>query len=877
MRKEQRVSVGHICILFLAFLLVYSPGTAQAADYYVDATNGNNANSGLSWGAAKASIGAAMGLVNGADTINVAAGAYSEKVTFHGSSNNQLLGGYPAGGGVRAPWTNTTIIEGTGLGTGGAMVTVPLNQPNGWTGIVIDGFTIRNGTNATAAQAAGIHSWTTGVTISNCVVENNTGSGAFGIGGIYFFSVVGDSGLAPTLERNIIRNNAGDFAGGLYFEGAGGNTINYNAKMINNLVVGNRSTGNDFNRVAAIAVFYPGQVTITNSTIADNTITGSPATPVSGIWIAGFDASEAGHVIMINSILWHPGGDDVFRAGVTGTFSATFSDIEDAGDTAGTGNFSLDPQFVSALDYHPGSSSPCIDAGTATGAPLIDLDGVARPQGSAVDCGAYELAAVLVPEISVTDSVDPVGDLQIPFGDLTEMTSSDQTVTVTNDGDSDLVISQIAVTNPLAAPFSILNDTCSNQTVAPAANCTLTVRFSPPSPGASADSFDIPSNDGDENPVTISVSGTGISALAPEITVTDSVDPAADLQVPFGDVTETTSSSKTVTVTNDGNVGLLIGQIAVVNPLAAPFSILNDTCSNQTVAPAANCTLTVRFSPPSPGASADSFDIPSNDGDENPVTVSVSGTGTATPPPDSNGDGISDADAIALGLDPNDVDGDTDGDGISDVIEVGVDINNPMDNDGDGVIDALEPGADASNAETASGLQLPSGDSVAITTATGEMLSQVSTAPATGGPGGINFPFGTVSYTTTSPVGGSVTVRMTFSVDLPGNLVIYKVDNANVYTVLPTTIWTQIDARTVDITLTDGDPLTDLDGVNNGSIDDPMGAGGAAQAGIGGGGGGGGGLCSLGPKTASAWMAGDLWLLLVFVLGLGLWRGQSRL
>jgi hypothetical protein len=41
-------------------------------------------------------------------------------------------------------------------------------------------------------------------------------------------------------------------------------------------------------------------------------------------------------------------------------------------------------------------------------------------------------------------------------------------------------------------------------------------------------------------------------------------------------------------------------------------------------------------------------------------------------------------------------------------------------------------------------------------------------------------------------------------------------------------------------------------------------------------GGGGGGLCSLGPKSASAWMAGDLWLLLAFISGLGLWGTRRR-
>ena len=188
---------------------------------------------------------------------------------------------------------------------------------------------------------------------------------------------------------------------------------------------------------------------------------------------------------------------------------------------------------------------------------------------------------------------------------------------------------------------------------------------------------------------------------------------------------------------------------------------------------------------------------------------------------DSNGDGISDADAIALGLDPNDPDGDTDDDTATDVLETGNDPSNPLpvDTDGDGVIDALEPGNTAADASVASGLRLSSGDTVTITAA-GETLSQVSASAVTGGPIGINFPFGSVSYTTTSPVGGSVTARLAFSADLPDLLGLYKEDNG-VFTELPTSIWTLVDAATLDITLTDGDPLTDLDG-RAGFIEDPV-------------------------------------------------------
>jgi hypothetical protein len=201
-----------------------------------------------------------------------------------------------------------------------------------------------------------------------------------------------------------------------------------------------------------------------------------------------------------------------------------------------------------------------------------------------------------------------------------------------------------------------------------------------------------------------------------------------------------------------------------------------------------------------------------------PVTIPV--TVNATGETDSNGDGVTDAQATALGLDPNIASGDTDGDGIPDANEIG-DPNNPTDTDGDGVIDALEAGATASDSSTANGLPLATSGTVEIVS-TGQTLTNVSAGPDTGAPAGISFPFGTVSYTTTSAVGGSVTVRMTFSADLPGSVAVYKVDSGGTYTELPTSVWTKVNSTTLDVTLTDGDPATDLDGIADGSIDDPV-------------------------------------------------------
>src|SRR5512135_2281013 len=237
------------------------------------------------------------------------------------------------------------------------------------------------------------------------------------------------------------------------------------------------------------------------------------------------------------------------------------------------------------------------------------------------------------PAISVTDSVAPATDLSVPFGSVNAGSSTTQTVTVTNSGNAALAVGAIGSTNPLAAPFSIKTDTCSNQAIAPTASCTITVSFAPTSTGSFTDSFNIPSNDPAKNSVTMSVTGTGASVPTAAITVTDSVAPTTDLSVPFGTVIAGSSTTQTVTVKNTGTANLVVGSVGSTNPLAAPFSIKTDACSNQTVLPSASCTLTVAFAPASAGTFTDSFNIPSNDPAKSSVIMNMSGTGGTVPVP----------------------------------------------------------------------------------------------------------------------------------------------------------------------------------------------------------------------------------------------------
>jgi hypothetical protein len=95
------------------------------------------------------------------------------------------------------------------------------------------------------------------------------------------------------------------------------------------------------------------------------------------------------------------------------------------GGSDGTGNISLDPLLIGTLGSNGRirPNSPCINAGTLTGAPNTDIRDVVRPQGGGVDMGAYEL------DDSDGDGISDMWELA-HFGNL-------MTATATSDDDGD--------------------------------------------------------------------------------------------------------------------------------------------------------------------------------------------------------------------------------------------------------------------------------------------------------------------------------------------------------------------------------------------------------------------------------------------------------
>jgi hypothetical protein len=112
------------------------------------------------------------------------------------------------------------------------------------------------------------------------------------------------------------------------------------------------------------------------------------------------------------------------------------------------------------------------------------------------------------PEITVTPLV--VNFKNVPTGTLAK-----RTVTVRNDGFSNLILGTLSTP---ADPFSRVGGTCSNgQVLLPDQACSVVVGFEPAAAGVFESSYDLTSNDANESVVTVTVKGrSGSSDLTGE-------------------------------------------------------------------------------------------------------------------------------------------------------------------------------------------------------------------------------------------------------------------------------------------------------------------------------------------------------------------------
>ena len=196
---------------------------------------------------------------------------------------------------------------------------------------------------------------------------------------------------------------------------------------------------------------------------------------------------------------------------------------------------------------------------------------------------------------------------------LVNTPSADFDFTISNTGGVPTGVPAIALSGSDAAEFVIVSNACT-AVVNPGASCAVRVHFLPTTPGAKSASLGVTATPGGSG--IASLSGTGLG-------------PALLRMVPgtqdFGSVVDGATSSDVVfTISNSGGVASGALSVALTGANASEFAVVASGCA-AALAPAATCSVTVRFSPIAAGAKAASLDVSATPGGTASATLSGNG------------------------------------------------------------------------------------------------------------------------------------------------------------------------------------------------------------------------------------------------------------
>ncbi|MHC4714185.1 MAG: putative Ig domain-containing protein, partial [Planctomycetota bacterium] len=287
-----------------------------------------------------------------------------------------------------------------------------------------------------------------------CLIEDCTSYSATSGSGI----VIGDSG-----DNNVLRGNVsyGNSNGIILVNGAGDDQICSGYVVEKNTIYGNASNGLHFDgmessevknnlvyEVSSKGIFFvgfEGLVTPRNNKVANNTIMSNQAGTGSYVvlilnTLPGTIPDGTGNQFY-NNVLYHYGtaADDcsicIDTAAETG-FESNYNVVMDAfglddgatlltlAEWQGRGHDLNSIQAVdtalfvdpATYDYHLKSDSPAKDAGTTRAEVTDDIEGTARPQGSAYDIGCYEYVEG-IPDLVITTSSLADGTVGVAYSE----------------------------------------------------------------------------------------------------------------------------------------------------------------------------------------------------------------------------------------------------------------------------------------------------------------------------------------------------------------------------------------------------------------------------------------------------------------------------
>ncbi|UCC67460.1 MAG: cadherin-like domain-containing protein [Armatimonadota bacterium] len=315
-------------------------------------------------------------------------------------------------------------------------------------------------------------------------------------GGIYT-----EAAMCQILGNYIAENVSGETLGSGPFSRGGGISVERGAAVIaNNIFRDNRvpvTCHEYWGCSQGGAIYVNGFIYSPSATIINNTIHHSTAAEGSAVYVG----DRVGTVVVRNNIV--TSSTDGCALGSADPVDSDFNclwdnvcDYEGAW-APGPNDLHADPLFVSATPSAPCSfvlqaGSPCIDAGTNVGAPLIDYALNTRPQDgdgdtiSVTDIGAFE-GSCNTPPVALDDSATTDEDTPVTIAVLANDSDAD--------GDSLTVTS---VTDPPSGSAVI--------------NADETVTYTPDVGYDGSDSFEYTISDGRGGTDTAAVSITVVAA-----------------------------------------------------------------------------------------------------------------------------------------------------------------------------------------------------------------------------------------------------------------------------------------------------------------------------------------------------------------------------
>lgn len=201
-----------------------------------------------------------------------------------------------------------------------------------------------------------------------------------------------------------------------------------------------------------------------------------------------------------------------------------------------------------------------------------------------------------------------------------------RTFTIRNVGNATLGALDVAVDGANSSDFVVT--TQPDPSIAEGGSDTFVVTFTPSAGGTRTARLQIASDDSDENPFSINLSGSGI--IAPEIEVLDDSVELTDnaSTIAFGSLNTGGLSTRIITIRNAGSAALTGISLSFFSGDSTQFQYGTVASS---VAAGQQITFNLSFFPQSAGAKATTLRIASNDSNENPFDIALTGTGTTAP------------------------------------------------------------------------------------------------------------------------------------------------------------------------------------------------------------------------------------------------------